>query len=485
MTMHQANIRDSRPPSSVRWRGCLLLYIACLLPFAFASSARAETLTLAQCLRETVEHNPLIVREHAAIDQAFAARLILRARALPVLTIGGLAGQLEREDTGMRVPVGGGRFVTTQTTDSSSLIALGTETLYQPLFDAAIPASYRRGTAGVLAEQENLYVVATAQLHLARTLFLQTLFQQKSGEVLRDADAVLAADVQSQNQLASAGLAGRASLLAAQVQRANFNPGLLLTTGTYKTNLAQLLQAMGREPGTHGKDALADITLAGTLGEPFPAFDAAEANRRALERRPDLRNLRALIHAYKEDVNIARAGYYPLVRLYLNGEAVPQSSVRNNTPDAVRASDQVNVTEIRPGIDENWAVIDTGTVRGGVLGAQATHDGLVNSLSQLERNIPSDLAVVRARRTDAQSTVAALQGSVGTAQNTLNIIQAGVAQGTSSQLEFLDAQGGILQIRNSLLAANLELSLAHAEFDRITGNYLQFVNDQPTQPAKK
>ena len=325
--------------------------------------------------------------------------------------------------------------------------------------------------------------MASTELHVARTLFLQALYQQKAGEVLHEVDATLAQDIQSVSRMANAGLVGQANLFSAQTQRANFSPNLLATTGTYRTDLAQLLQVMGREPAARGPDALANITLAGILGETLPAFDPAEATRRALDRRPDLRNLRALIRAYKEDVNIAKAGYYPLVRLYLNGEAVPQSNVRSNTPNAVRQSDQVNVTEIRPGADENWTIIDTGIVRGDVRTHEVIRDLFAINLARLERDIPADLSVVRARLADAASTTAALRGSVDTAQNTLNIIEAGVSQGINSQLEFLDAQGGLYGLRGALLGADLEKSLAHAEFDRITGNYLQFVDESP--PAKK
>ena len=457
---------------------CLLLAI---LPGLGLGTARAETLTLGQVLRETAEHNPAIIQQRYAISQAGATRLVLRSRALPIFTVGGVIGQLEEETVGQRVPVlnsAGKRVtVTTPTTDQTTFIVLGTETLYQPLFDAAIPASFRRGNLGVLAEQENLYAVATAQLHLARTQFLEALFQQKSGEILHDVDTTLEGNVRSVSQLSNAGLVGQTTLLNAQVQRANFDPAILASAGSYKTTLARLLQTMGREPGVRGGDALAHITLAGTLGETLPTFDPADAARRALDRRPDLRSLRAMIRANTEDVNIAKAGYYPLVRLYLNGEAIPQSNVRNNTPDAVRASDQVSVTEIRPGIDENWTIIDTGNVRGDVRNHQDTRDILALSLARLERAVPADLAVVRARLTDATSTTAALQGSVDTARRTLDIIQAGEAQGINSQLEFLDAQGGVFQLRAGLLNAQLEMSLAHAEFDRITGNYLRFVDE--------
>ena len=480
-----------------RWPSCLLLLAAASLG---TGPAHAETLTLAECLRETAEHNPQIILQRDAISAATAERLTLRARALPALTIGGIAGELQEETSvGERISfrdpnTGKTTTVVTPTVIENKLIVLGTETLYQSLFDATIPAAFRRGTAQVLAAQENLYAVAVAQLHAARVTFLQALFQQKSGAILHDIDTVLAGNIQSQNQLASAGLVGRAALLSAQVQRANFNPAILSTSGTYRSSLARLLQLMGREPSVHGRDALTDITLAGTLGETLPAFDPAEATRHALERRPDVRVLRAVIRTSQEDVNIAKGGYYPLIRLYLNGEAVPQSNVRNDTPNAVRSTDQVSVTEIRPGVSGSWNIIDTGTVRGAVRGQEANRDLVSISLARLERDIPAELANVRARLTDAASTSAALQGSVGTAQNTLNIIQSGVAQGINSQLEFLDAQSSVLSIRNSLLAADLERSLAHAEFDRIAGNYLQFVTaDAPAasrrandpQPAKK
>lgn len=466
-----------------RWRLCLCL-LAVLAAWPGTHPARGETLTLAECLRETAEHNPQIIQQRDAIGLAFAERLTLRARALPSLAISGLAGELQQETVGERIPFidanGKRQTMVTATVDENKPIALGTETLYQSIFDATIPAAFRRGTAQILAAQENLYTVAATQLHATRTAFLQALYQQKLGEILHDTDQVLAANIQSQNQLASAGLVGRAALLSAQVQRANFNPSTLSATGTYHTTLARLLQFMGREPSVHGPDALARITLAGTLGESLPPFDPADATRRALDRRPDVRYLRALIRTYQEDVNIAKGGYYPLVRLYLNGEAVPESNVRNDTPNAVRSTDQVSTTEIRPGIIGTWTIIDTGTVRGAVRGREAARDLLSINLARLERDIPADLSVVRARLADAASTSAALRGSVGTAQNTLNIIQSGVAQGINSQLEFLDAQGGVLNLRSNLLAADLERSMAHAEFDRITGNYLQFVTtDDP------
>ena len=469
--------------------------LAVLLATGFLHpTVQAETLTLADCLREVAEHNPSILSERAAVERATATRLTLRSRGLPSLTVSGIVGDLIQEQD--VAPVQGknaaGQTVTitpAKVTSQQSFIFLATGTLYQSLFDAGIPASFRRGTATVLAAEQNFYSVASTQLHAARLLFYQALYQQQNGELLRQSDQNLAGNVKSQEQLVAAGLIGRTALLSAQVQRANFNPGILSASGTYHTSLASLLQAMGRELSYQpGDDPLTRITLTGTLDGAAIAFDPAEATRIALERRPDFLSLRALIKEVQEDANIAKSGYYPLIRLYLAGEYVPENNVRNQ-PDAIRATDQVTTTELRPGVLGNWVIIDPGTTRGAVHAQEATRDIVAISLHRMEINLPSEIANVHARLVDAAGRIAALTGNIAAAQDTLNIVQGNVAQGLNSQTDFLFAQNDLLTVRTGLLSARLEMSLAHAEFDRLTGNYLHYVEDAPApaarRPAKK
>ncbi len=480
------------PQEAVFW--CLLA----ALTAGWSPPARAETLTLADCLREVVEHNPEIIQQRLAIERATATRLVLRSRALPSLTFAGIVGELNQEQniapikvkhadgTPVKNPNGTNKIIPGSVQTENQFVVLSTGTLNQPLFDAAIPASFRRGTVGVLAAEQNFYSVAVAQLHVARLLFYRTLYQRENGDVLRQTDETLAGNVKAQNQLVSAGLSGRGPLLSAQVQRTNFAPGISASGGTYRTDLASLLQAMGRELPYQkdGDDPLARITLSGELEEESPTFDPAEAARVALERRPDLRALRAMVKAEQEDANIAKAGYYPLIRLYLAGEYVPQNNVRNQ-PNAIRQSDQVQTTELRPGVSGSWVVIDPGTTRGAVRAQEAQRDTVAIGLHQLEASVPAEIATVRARLADATGRLAALRGNVDAAQSTLNIVQGGLAQGINSQTDFLYAQGDLLTVRTGLLAARLEMSLAHAELDRITGNYLRYVEEAPAANPRR
>ena len=311
------------------------------------------------------------------------------------------------------------------------------------------------------------------------------LYQQQDGELLHQSDEILAGGVKSQQQLVAAGLVGRNALLAAQVQRTNGTPDILSAEGTYRTSLASLLQAMGRELSYRGgDDPLARVTLSGTLDDSPLKFDPAEATRVALARRPDFRSLRAMVKMAQEDTNIARAGYYPLVKVYVAGEYVPGSTVRNR-PNAIRSSDQVELTEIRPGITGSWVVIDTGGTTGAVRLQRSQRDTVAISLQRLETDLPAEIATVHARFADATGRIAALQGNVDAAQNTLNIIQGGLAQGLNSQTELLFARNDLLTVRTGLLSARLEMSRAHAEFDRLTGNYLQYVEEKPASPSRR
>ncbi len=457
---------------------------------ALLPSARAEVLTLEDCLRETAAHNPTIISQQLDVERATGTRLVLRARALPTLNITGTLGYQGAETSEVQRVTsrqGNGNVQTTIVTTQrpSQAILLGTGGLTQTIFDAAIPASWRRGSIGVLAAQEAYYTVAVSQLYQARTQFNRALFEQQRGEVLRATNEVLAANVRAVEALVSAGVKGRQDLLIAQVQRANFDPSVVEAAGTYRSTLATLLQTMGRQPGTGpgGGDPITRITLRGELDESTFSFDAEAVGKEALAHRSDVLSLRVQAQALKEDARITRGAYYPRVQLYLAGELLPEGFVRSSRPNAIRSTDQVQTTEIRPGAREDWTVIDTGAIRGESRRQDAVRAEIEVGLQRLERNIPGELAGVRATVDRSAATVRAFRGNVDIAQNTLNIINAGVAQGINSQIEFLDAQTGVLTTRLGILDAALALTQGRTEFDRITGRYLRFVTDDVPAPA--
>jgi outer membrane protein TolC len=475
----------------VRQYPVLLLALTCLGLAALAGGqpARAETLTLDVCLRETAEHNPAIIQKRLALEEAAGTRLVFRARALPTLLLGALAGEQGRqtsEDVQVSVTGANGKPKTVNeiTPRPSTLFLIGSEALYQPIFDAAIPASLRRGNAELAVARSNFLVTATAELYAARVQFYQALYQQQAVALLRDIAQGLATNVKNQNQFLQAGLSGRQAVLAAQVQQVNFQPQIFLNVGAAETNLTTLLATMGRPLSSKAAPA-GSITLAGPWEDGPLNFDAAGMARESRERRPDLLALRAVMRQYTEDANVARGGYYPLVRIYVTGELLPESFVQGQrSSNSVRPEDNTQVSEISPGIREDWNVIDTGTVRGNVRRLQSLRAALAASLHSLEQNIPSDLDLVRAAYTNAAKQRDLYEANLGISADTLDMIKSGIAQGIDSQLEFLDSETAVLNTRLGVLAAQLRMSLAHADYDRVIGGYLRFIpEDAPVKSA--
>ena len=472
-------------PSSFRLPpAAFLLLSACLL--LPPRGRAAESLTLADCLKETALNSPAIVEQQFIIQGAYGQRLVLRATALPTLGTVVDAGYqgAQTPETLRSAGVGANGKPLPETTGvrNSTLILLATGQLTQPIFDASIPASWRLGTLGITAARQAFYTVATSELFRAHQFFIRALYAQKREEVLRLTDRILQTNLAARNALLNSGLGSRQDVLSAQVQRANFDPQVAANTGSFHANLATLLQIMGRRlPEARGKaDPLDGITLAGSLDDGPLDFDPAAAAREALATRPDLQALRTEIKTYTENANVARAGYYPSIKIYLAGQYLPQTYVESASTSS-RVNDRVETTELRPGIRGDWTVIDTGAILGQTRQFDALRAVVGNQLHNLELTIPGDLATVRAQADAAGASIAGLQSNIAISQDTLNIIQAGVAQGLNSQLEFLDAQSGVFDTRLGLLEAQETLGLAHAEFDRITGRYVRYVPD--THPA--
>ena len=71
-------------------------------------------------------------------------------------------------------------------------------------------------------------------------------------------------------------------------------------------------------------------------------------------------------------------------------------------------------------------------------------------------------------------------GVAGEAEELLKLVETRVALGAATQLDFLNAQNNLLSTQTAILQAVFENELARAEFDRVTGRYLDF----PDRPAK-
>src|SRR6266404_2354274 len=113
-------------------------------------------ITLDKVLSTTLEKNPAIQQAKANLEGASGRRLVLRSIAWPNVKLNLPAGVQ-----------GGDRAGST----STKLFGFVRGSLTQPLFNAAIPASFRRGDIEVLIAEQQLNLAVEQQLHAARLAF--------------------------------------------------------------------------------------------------------------------------------------------------------------------------------------------------------------------------------------------------------------------------------------------------------------------------
>jgi outer membrane protein TolC len=122
----------------------------------------------------------------------------------------------------------------------------------------------------------------------------------------------------------------------------------------------------------------------------------------------------------------------------------------------------------------SWQIIDNGQITGASHRLEATRQVYEIDLHKLEQSIPRELATVEGYLQDADARHAALAKSVAEAEEELNLIEAQIALGQATQLDFLKAQGNLLSVRARIEDATYSHEIARAELDHVTGRYLQY-----------
>ncbi len=444
------------------YKTCILLLVLCVAQTSLAQiEKQAETydLTLEDCLVSTLTGNPEIQQLRVDVERAAGTRLIFRSRALPQL-----AAQTEDGWRGdpLYPPAG--------------LFSIVTAQFSQPLFDAGIPPSLRRGRLEVTLAQQNLNRAVTDRLHEARLLFLQALYFRDLVAVHEELGKHLQANVQSEQQRRDVGAGNEAALKWAKIQQLNLEFALANLRNAHFSTVTRIAEVCGRDSsqGTNGTRRLWLPKPVGALRYEPVKMDLAQESADALQQRADLKLLQALVDATAADKQTVRAQYLPVVSLVASGLFVPQNLLVSKQTDIVPGQD-TRTSELEAGVALTWRVIDNGQVIGASHRLEATQEAYETLLFKLEQNIPRELATIQGAWQSADARREAFLKSVESAEENLRLIEAQVSLGQATQFDFLKAQSNLLAVRAGLLEATYACEGARAELDHATGRYLQYV----------
>ncbi len=416
----------------------------------------APGITLDGVLNTTLEKNPAIQQAKSNLEQAAGRRLILRSIVWPNVKVNVPAGVQ-----------GGDRAGST----STKIFGFARGSFTQPLFNAAIPPSLRRGNVELLIAQQQLNLAVEQQLHAARLAFYSAVYNRQLLSVREKQRQHLDENMASQSDRYQAGLVDRSAFTTATVEARELDPLVENSRRAYGAAQLQLAQTMAI-------DLKPDAALPNPEGELSFApmdVDVNTETAAALERRTDIKLARLLVRAANEDERIIAAGYYPSAAGSVTGDYIPVSGVHREGSTS-RTQDFLG-SEIREGAAYTWQVIDNGKVGGAALKARKVREINEVELQKLETSVGRDLARIRNELAGIDARHKSFAAGTDTAEQTAVAVQQNLGSGLASQLEYRLAEASYLKTQTGLLEASYLHNVALAEWDRATGRYFQFAED--------
>ncbi|MFL6584353.1 MAG: TolC family protein [Chthoniobacterales bacterium] len=426
-----------------------LLFLTCAI--------RAHAITLDAALAQTLERNPEIQQARIALEGAAGRRVVLHSVAYPDVRLDVFGGDQGGHRAGEA---------------SNQPFAFARGGFIQPVFNLAVPASWRRGDIEVLLAEQQLNVAIIDQLHAARVAFYTALYNRALGQLGGAQRERLAGNVASEMQRYEAGNTDRGAVAAARSLEEQLEPRIEEANRGYGAALLTLTQSTAAP-------ANADAELPNPEGElrlRTVDFDVATESKTALVRRADLQLARLVVRAAEADQRMIEAAYFPRIDAIGSGTYIPVTVRRGNSGTGQRANDVIS-SEVRGGGAFTWRVIDNGKTIGASMRQHAIREMNELVLHRLEANVPRELERIRNTLTAIHSRQEALTSAATAADQNVITIQQNLGQGVASQLEFRTAETSYLQTKTALLTAAFEQNVAIAEWDRVTGRYFQFADE--------
>jgi outer membrane protein TolC len=306
--------------------------------------------------------------------------------------------------------------------------------------------------------------------------FYQVLLNRDLIQVQEESVNLLKSQLQDQQNRFEAGTVPRFNVLQAQVALSNQYPLLIAAQNNYRISQLQLAKTLGLDfdPRRGDSPPLEAIGQLEYRPRHIPLDMAIEV---AKERRPFLKQAKAVVLSNLEQVRVARSTYFPQFSVSA-GEDFRSSPISENI-NAVRSGYVFQGTG-------SWAIWDWGATYGAVKQAKAVLEESKITLDDDNRQVELEVQQQDSNLKQSAELVKATEQSVGQAQEALRLASARLSAGAGTQLEVLDSRVQVTQASSNRLQALFNYSVALAEFDRVTATEITYSNelDEPKTRSK-
>jgi len=297
--------------------------------------------------------------------------------------------------------------------------------------------------------------------------FYQVLLNRELINVQESSVNLLKSQLQDQQNRFEAGTVPRFNVLQAQVALSNQYPLLIAAQNSYRISVLQLAKTLGLDfdPMRAGQPPLEAIGQLEFHPRHIPLPMAIEL---AKDRRPFLKQQKALVLSNAAQVNVARSGYFPHFSVTA-GEDFRSSPISEDI-SAVRSGYVFGGTG-------SWAIWDWGATYGSVKQARAILEESKITLDDANRQVELEVQQQDSNLRQSAELVKATEESVGQAQEALRLASARLSAGAGTQLEVLNSRVEVTQAESNRIQALYNYNVALAEFDRVTATEVVYSNE--------
>ena len=419
-------------------------------------TAAQDKWALSECLRAAYQANHLLKAVTYQEQQARMQLNISKAQRLPVVNM--LSGYT-------RI----GRLTTIEFSTSPDApprkLTFGTPNrmnldvrLQMPLFTwQRIKNSIRLATLGLQMnslEKEKQKLSLTAQVLQA---YYGALFGKKILELTRQNVQRTEEYLNITQRRYAAGQLPKLELLRARVKLKNEQSRLQSARAEYEKSLAFLARVTGKSPGSiepDGQIKFVPLTV-----------DEHEYVQRALEKRPELRQLHGQKAMLATQQKIAGAGNKPNLGL------VSSYSVMNGFDPM---NPEKFYTNYNIGLQLSWPLFDGFKARFQAQGLYYNQKALEEQTKEIEENIKLQIRQALISLKQATQKIESQKANIELASEALSLAQKQYNQGVISSLDLLDAQKALLQTEMAYWQAVFSHILAKIELCKATANFSVF-----------
>jgi outer membrane protein TolC len=418
-------------------------------------------LTLDDCLKLTLTNNKTLLRTLEEREAARGGELGSYSAILPTV---GLSAGYERVDEKQSFTFSGQTIAFGSLDNYSAAL-----TVTQPIFaGGAISARINAGRLGALMADQAVRTAVQETAYAAQLGYYTVLLDQHLYAISEDAVKSARAHLDDVNQKHNVGVASNYDVLRAEVELSNFTAQFIQRRNAINISRANLLKIMGVSQDS--AFALGDELVY----SPF-SITMEQAVAAAYRNRPDLFGRELDIKQQKELLTIARSTYYPMVSAYYKDYWTKPNS---HDPMQLGWDSGWNY-----GLTASLSLFDGFAREGGVISQKARLKQSQIDLVDTEETALFELTKATLSIEDAAEFVDSQKLNLSRAEEGLRLVEAGYREGTTTQVEVVDAQTALTTAKANYYQAIYAHLVAKLDLNKAMGTLARLEPSKVTQPA--